>query len=67
MAAVPTPPTPRDAVRGGATPEPGAPADGVRHALDALTGLEDRPLGEHVAAFERAYGALASTLDEARA
>ncbi|WP_369372127.1 hypothetical protein AB1046_02085 [Promicromonospora sp. Populi] len=37
---------------------PADPESGVRHALDALDGLDDLPPAEHVARFEAVHDAL---------
>ena len=44
-------------------PVPGAdPAEIVGAAMAGLEGLAERPLGEHVAAFERVHAALGEAL-----
>ena len=48
-------------------PEPGTPSP-VEEALAVLDGLDERPLGEHVEAFDAVHRALQdalATLDEA--
>jgi hypothetical protein len=46
------------------TPDPGPtdPAEIVGRAMAGLDGLADRPLGEHVAAFEQVHAALGEAL-----
>jgi hypothetical protein len=54
---VPTPaPTP------GPPPRPPSPQDDVARAMAGLDGLADRPLAEHVEAFERVHTALGDAL-----
>jgi hypothetical protein len=53
--APPGPPRPAD-------PPPPAPSEAVAQAMAALEGLEGRPPGEHVEAFERVHAALSDAL-----
>ncbi|MCW2817983.1 MAG: hypothetical protein JWR42_770 [Marmoricola sp.] len=46
--------------------QPSPPVD-VDQVLRSLDGLEDLPVGDHVAVFEQAHGALRRALDEAGA
>jgi len=46
---------------------PDAPDAPAVVAVEALGDLDAKPLSEHVAAFERAYAALAAALDDAGA
>lgn len=46
----------------GPPPRAADPADVVARALAGLGGLEERPLAEHVAAFERVHAALGEAL-----
>jgi hypothetical protein len=46
----------------GPPPRPADPLDAVEHAVAALNGLADRPLGEHVEAYERVHAALSDAL-----
>ena len=43
-------------------PRPTDPGDVVARAMAGLDGLEDRPLAEHVEAFERVHTALGEAL-----
>jgi hypothetical protein len=47
------------------TAEPTSPDTSATDAVEALGDLDEKPLSEHVAAFERAYAALAGSLDDA--
>ncbi len=44
------------------TEPPPDPGDAVARAMTGLDGLADRPLGEHVEAFERVHAALGEAL-----
>lgn len=46
----------------GPPPRPADPLDAVQQAVSALDGLADRPLGEHVEAYERVHTALSDAL-----
>jgi hypothetical protein len=46
----------------GPPPRPADPQQAVAAAMAALDGLADRPLAEHVEAFERVHAALADAL-----
>ncbi|HYH28762.1 MAG TPA: hypothetical protein VD903_00105 [Pseudonocardia sp.] len=46
----------------GPPPRPADPLTAVDRAVAALDGLADRPLGEHVEAFERVHTALGDAL-----
>ncbi|MDT7551873.1 MAG: hypothetical protein QOK15_3358 [Nocardioidaceae bacterium] len=46
----------------GPPPRPADPAEIVGRAMAGLDGLSERPLGEHVAAFERVHAALGEAL-----
>jgi hypothetical protein len=46
----------------GPPPRPADPLDAVQRAVAALDGLADRPLGEHVEAYERVHTALSDAL-----
>ena len=46
----------------GPPPRPADPLDAVQQAVSALDGLADRPLGEHVEAYERVHAALSDAL-----
>jgi hypothetical protein len=46
----------------GPPPRPVDPLAAVEHAVAALDGLAERPLGEHVEAYERVHAALSDAL-----
>jgi hypothetical protein len=46
----------------GPPPRPADPLAPVEQAVAALDGLADRPLGEHVEAYERVHAALSDAL-----
>jgi hypothetical protein len=46
----------------GPPPRPADPLDAVARSVAALDGLADRPLGEHVEAYERVHTALSEAL-----
>ncbi|TQM37151.1 hypothetical protein [Pseudonocardia cypriaca] len=46
----------------GPPPRTADPLDAVQQAVSALEGLADRPLGEHVEAYERVHTALSDAL-----
>ena len=46
----------------GPPPRPVDPLEAVDQAVAALDGLADRPLGEHVEAYERVHAALSDAL-----
>jgi hypothetical protein len=46
----------------GPPPRPADPLAAVDQAVAALDGLADRPLGEHVEAYERVHAALSDAL-----
>jgi hypothetical protein len=46
----------------GPPPRPADPLVAVEQAVSALDGLGDRPLGEHVEAYERVHAALSDAL-----
>ena len=46
----------------GPLPRPADPAEVVGRAMAGLDGLTERPLAEHVAAFERVHAALGEAL-----
>jgi hypothetical protein len=52
-----------DAVASGADARPGTGVPVVDGVLAELDGLDDLPLDEHLAAFERAHASLRSALD----
>ncbi len=60
----PVPGPPRPADPRAARPEPGGV---VAQAMAGLEGLEDRPLAEHVDAFERVHAALGEALADGSA
>jgi hypothetical protein len=46
----------------GPPPRPADPLAAVERAVAVLDGLADRPLGEHVDAYERVHGSLSDAL-----
>jgi hypothetical protein len=46
----------------GPPPRPADPGEAVARAMAGLDGLADRPLAEHVEAFERVHAALSDAL-----
>jgi hypothetical protein len=48
--------------RPGPPPRPADPLESVERAVAALDGLAERPLGEHVEAYERVHAALSEAL-----